>query len=382
MNIREQVEEVEQLLVEQPTNLRMLLTYRSAMRVLPILLARMEDRWATGHDIDALPILRVALFRGLNFEALSSIAGAFPSQFDDDINEVAQALVYDSTYDGDALDALTAMNQSIVASMDTYRYAAGHGGGEISRPEIWAAAMNDMRILARGDDPMQTPLWSSGPPDWFNAADAETRKIWAADVAPESWAFWTKWWDAAIAGKPLHWELQREVALIPDAVWQEGPEAVAKAIAEIEARFGLLAEVATLRGKLQEFEAATALQAFIAHRAHNHPPELLEPEVAVQTQISVMVRALLEAEEDLAKPNPSPALLKRVAGVLVTGAKAIALYCGSLADTALQKGAEEIGTSGVKWALGLGGVSLALQLEPIQQVAKALADFARVFLGG
>ena len=30
-----------------------------------------------------------------------------------------------------------------------------------------------------------------------------------------------------LAGQPLPWELQRDVALIDDEIWQAGPEAVA-----------------------------------------------------------------------------------------------------------------------------------------------------------
>ncbi|PJE32683.1 hypothetical protein [Pseudooceanicola marinus] len=40
-----------------------------------------------------------------------------------------------------------------------------------------------------------------------------------------------------MAGDPLPWDLQREVALIPDAIWQQGPEAVAEQIAKIEAAY-------------------------------------------------------------------------------------------------------------------------------------------------
>jgi hypothetical protein len=43
-----------------------------------------------------------------------------------------------------------------------------------------------------------------------------------------------RWWDGVIAGKPLPFDLQRDVALIEDAVWQQGPKAVAEAIRAIE----------------------------------------------------------------------------------------------------------------------------------------------------
>lgn len=55
--------------------------------------------------------------------------------------------------------------------------------------------------------------------------------------APKNWAFWEGWYGGMLAGQPLPWELQRDVALIDDEIWQAGPEAVAGKIAEIEAAY-------------------------------------------------------------------------------------------------------------------------------------------------
>ncbi|WP_167687363.1 hypothetical protein [Pseudooceanicola sp. HF7] len=51
------------------------------------------------------------------------------------------------------------------------------------------------------------------------------------------WDFWSRWYERAMAGDPLPWDLQREVALIPEEIWKQGPEAVAERIAEIEADY-------------------------------------------------------------------------------------------------------------------------------------------------
>ena len=53
----------------------------------------------------------------------------------------------------------------------------------------------------------------------------------------ERWSFWCRWYDSLLKGHPLDWDLQREVALIPDGDWQKGPEHIAQLIEEIEARF-------------------------------------------------------------------------------------------------------------------------------------------------
>lgn len=56
--------------------------------------------------------------------------------------------------------------------------------------------------------------------------------------APNSpWVFWETWYQGFLDGKPLDWELQRRVALIDDAIWDAGPEAVAAEIERIKAEF-------------------------------------------------------------------------------------------------------------------------------------------------
>lgn len=49
------------------------------------------------------------------------------------------------------------------------------------------------------------------------------------------WAFWAEWYQGFVDGKPLDWELQRRVAVIDDAIWEQGPEAVAAAIDKVKA---------------------------------------------------------------------------------------------------------------------------------------------------
>lgn len=57
------------------------------------------------------------------------------------------------------------------------------------------------------------------------------------DADPAKWDFWARWYRGMFDGQPMDWALQRAVALIPDDVWDAGPEAVAKRIAAIEAEF-------------------------------------------------------------------------------------------------------------------------------------------------
>ena len=49
--------------------------------------------------------------------------------------------------------------------------------------------------------------------------------------------FWSDWYQGFFDGKPLDWELQRRVALIPDGDWEKGPEHIAEKIEEIKAEY-------------------------------------------------------------------------------------------------------------------------------------------------
>ncbi|QPM92115.1 hypothetical protein [Pseudooceanicola algae] len=87
----------------------------------------------------------------------------------------------------------------------------------------------------------------------------------------EHWFFWSRWYDRAMSGNLLPWDLQRGIALIPDDIWRQGPEAVAERIAEIEARF-------EVKQKLCALQAERALQAATSRHGigGNAPPEPIE----------------------------------------------------------------------------------------------------------
>ncbi len=50
-------------------------------------------------------------------------------------------------------------------------------------------------------------------------------------------SFWRDWYRGFLIGDPIDWELQRRVALIEEAIWEAGPEAVAEEIERIRAEW-------------------------------------------------------------------------------------------------------------------------------------------------
>ena len=87
--------------------------------------------------------------------------------------------------------------------------------------------------------------------------------------ASEVWSFWREWYQGFLDGKPLDWELQRRVALIPDEDWEKGPAHIAGKIEEIKAAF--LAEKAPL-AETVEFNEETA-------KFHTVPREIAKPDL-------------------------------------------------------------------------------------------------------
>ena len=93
------------------------------------------------------------------------------------------------------------------------------------------------------------------------------------------WAFWREWYQGFLDGKPLDWELQKEIALIPDADWDKGPERIAELIEEIRARFELRKRIAEL-----ELEIDTSGKVRLGIGGNN-PPEPIEAESAMPKEL-------------------------------------------------------------------------------------------------
>lgn len=104
--------------------------------------------------------------------------------------------------------------------------------GEAQAAGLWAQTREDADMLLHGDDLFAVPLWTLPEPEWFRVTEADGRAVPAR--SPSVWGFWRRWWDGLRSGQPLDWTLQRQVALIPEDIWKQGPEAVASLIADIE----------------------------------------------------------------------------------------------------------------------------------------------------
>lgn len=195
-------------------------------------------------------------------------------------------------------------------------------------------------------------------------------------IEPE-WNFWIKWYQDAIDGVEPNWDLLERIALIDNAIWDAGPKAVAAEIEKIEKQFELLREVRAVKASAAEVKAVAAT---VAQRSHNHPPELVDAESNLSERITLIWDVLDEAETELEKSHPEPSRLRAIADKLLELVIATTKYCASLADVVLNKAAEEIGTSGTKWAVRGVAAMWAVQQEPIRGFAGGLKDFVEMLL--
>ncbi len=237
---------------------------RAAQRVSPLWSGAMDAAWSQAADVTALPVLRLLLTSGVARRyptpkvraaaiasataraGFSAVARAGAGSHAAATAAHAAADVADAVAGSDSRDASTAVFSADIAAfsaasstpkaradaayLSDYALAADAAR---SAAALWTAIQADACDLVAGNDPQARALWPDTPPDWFTDPDTQARAIWARD--PDTWSFWTRWWEGVLSGDQLDWGFQCEVALIPDALWQAGPAAVAEAVRQIGA---------------------------------------------------------------------------------------------------------------------------------------------------
>jgi hypothetical protein len=209
------------------------IAHRSALRVLPESYAHRVQSKDSEFELLLLQFLRMTLLAAIRPETLTPEFRQIAAAAANPIAKPAKSTpINDNT-------------RYITHSMITYgilpaaSYASGIAAASafdsVYAGKVWTALDRDAAALQAGTDPFTQPLWhGETPPVWFTARYAAMISSWQT-TNPKQWAFWLRWYDAAIAGRPLDLQLQHDIALIPNAIWQSGPGPVAEAIAKIEA---------------------------------------------------------------------------------------------------------------------------------------------------
>lgn len=217
----------------------------------------------------------------------------------------------------------------------------------------------------------EIPLWRAPAP---HIQTDIVKLLGFLEATDNDWSFWTEWLKGLLDGRPLDWELQHQVALIDDAIWDAGPEAVAAEIERIRRHFELEQEVARLKEQLAAVERTPAA----ALIGDNGGPPLEDAAVrALQTDLALIWKQVEELEEEIAKPSPSPSLLEKIAKTLWEISLRMAAYCGSVADGMIREGTKELAKAGAKWTAGATVVTFTAQTESVQSVVKAIGAFVK-----
>lgn len=195
--------------------------------------------------------------------------------------------------------------------------------------------------------------------DW-----SDTSSSWDKPNSP--YLFWLRWYESLLDPEnnpPINPDLLREIVLIDEEKWtgENAPEVIAAEIERLEEQFDLLAITKEVR---KDHAAIVAGHASRAHRSDNLPKgeDPLDVEIADASQIDEPLR---QAEAELAKSNPSRAVLVSVGKALLKASLETAKYAGSKADLALD--------TTIKWGIPAGG---AYFLVKVQTLARLILEFA------
>ncbi len=127
--------------------------------------------------------------------------------------------------------AFAAASSAAFAAFAAADAASASAAKRAASSAAFAAASYDATQVENGvalRDLFAEPLWPAGLPEGVAQAE-DTLRARFAD-APRIWGFWAEWYDSMVSGRPMDWSLQEAVALIPDEIWEAGPEQVAREI--------------------------------------------------------------------------------------------------------------------------------------------------------
>ncbi|MCB2114793.1 MAG: hypothetical protein KDE00_00440 [Rhodobacteraceae bacterium] len=223
------------------------ISLRNALRVAPLVLLQ-PARGEQGEDLTSLQLLHGCLVAGvISWSKRSEIfeaafiasrraldATADPA-FNRTVTEVtngAFAAVTSTTSASEDFVRGSDASGDAATSGEAAEYAVSRAYGDDAVSALWQQIRTDAVWIEKGEDILHAPLWDGVPPKRFSDWIDELREHFRRDL--DLWSFWLRWWEGMLSGHHLPDELLEAVALIPEAVWVEGPEAVAKAIRKIE----------------------------------------------------------------------------------------------------------------------------------------------------
>lgn len=210
----------------------------------------------------------------------------------------------------------------------------------------------------------ERPLWqSSEVPLSLRHRSRSLEKV-LIEGGP-NWDFWSRWYRMLWHGTPLNLVLQNHVSLIKDDSWQEGGNALARRIEEIEYR-------TELSLKLDQFYDLLREQHSLRGIGHNNPPSDVSTQSVRQAIPQELTDHLTLIEEQIVEPAPSRENLAKTRNWLLEVLSQSSLWAFKKAELGVDEFAKATGKlaggATIAWILshsasirnGLSGVVEAL----------------------
>jgi hypothetical protein len=129
-------------------------------------------------------------------------------------------------------------NASYAAGRDDTADDEAVVAGNVASTAVWDAVRQNCALLEAGNGLQGVPLWHRAPNPLQREWD-DTRTRWSTPNSP--YTFWRRWYEAALEGRSLNLELERDIALIPDEDWKKGAAHIAAIIAKLELVYAIAA---------------------------------------------------------------------------------------------------------------------------------------------
>lgn len=239
MNINEHFDQLEDAIQEADPQHGMRIAFRAAMSNFPSANFGGTSDFSE-HTLFPLMRLMLATIVHIEFDnAVTRVALDEATTAQPKIYSQSNGLTEHRLASGVLIQSRDLVHETLCATLTNSATRAGSVGG-LSDPQAY-----DVRFLALSDwiisnltldtfsvhsTPLYTDKLIAPPLDFFT----ETLHAY---FTQSPYSFWREWYQGFLDGKPLDWELQRRVALIPDDDWEKGPEHIAEKIQEIKAEY-------------------------------------------------------------------------------------------------------------------------------------------------
>ncbi len=226
-------EDLREWLKDQSQDVALAIAFRASLRSLPL----------NSRSIDNYPVFRnldddLALWLRCSLVSVVACTNLIPEITQ--ISSMAAAAAVEAYASGAGdVDAAYSSYATAAAISDDIEVDAACSIDDDADPVFWAAISADIRFLERAEDVapaelLEQPIWQDSLPGLM----ADPIAAFASYLrGGEHLVFWARWYERMASGNPMNWEMQKEIALIPDEDWKQGAVHVSKLIAEIEAKY-------------------------------------------------------------------------------------------------------------------------------------------------